>query len=286
MPTPSSPPPGPIPFDGARLRRLAATVEARLGIKMPDTKLTMLHGRLQRRLHQLGLASVAAYEARLADPQHADAEHVELFDLATTNKTDFFREAAHFTLLADEVLPRLADGRASWHARVWCVGCSTGQEVYSLAMVLDDHAQRNPGFAYSIHATDISTRVLREAARATYASELVAPVPPHLRARYLMRGRDTQAGRVRVVPELRARVRFARLNLMDASYDDVPGNFDLVFFRNVLIYFDRPTQRAVVDRICGHARRGAYLFIGHSESLTGQDLPLAQVGTSVFEVQP
>lgn len=273
-----------IGFDRKRVRRLASVVTDQLGIRLPEAKLEMLYSRLQRRLRLLELDSLADYEARLADPRYAAAERTALFDLATTNKTDFFREPAHFDYLVDTALPQLAAGRSRWTLRVWCAGCSSGQEAYTLAMVLADHAARNPGFDFSIVGTDISTAVLAQAAAATYDAALVAPVPAALRARYVMRGRGAQAGKVRIVPELRAKVRLGRLNFMDETYG-VPDDFDVVFFRNVLIYFERPTQEAVINRQMRHLRTGGYLFVAHTESLSGLDVPLTQVGTSVFRRQ-
>ncbi len=269
-----------LPYDELRLRRLAATINSALGIKMPDGKLTMLHGRLQRRLNQLGMRSLVEYEQRLNDPAHGQTEHVHLLDLATTNKTDFFREPAHFGYLTQTALPALSRRGARWTCRVWCAGCSTGQEVYTLAMVLDDHARRHPGFNFEIAATDVSTRVLREAASATYHASLVEPVPAELQQRYLMRGKGARAGMVRVVPELRQKVRFSRLNFMDKQYP--MGELDIVFFRNVLIYFDRPTQKAVLERQAALLRPGGYLFIGHSESAAGLQLPLTNVSSSIL----
>jgi chemotaxis protein methyltransferase CheR len=269
-----------IPYDAVRLRQLAKVITEALGIRMPDVKLTMLQSRLQRRLGQLGLASLGEYEARLRDPAHAAAERVHLLDLATTNKTDFFREPEHFRTLASEVLPTLAAGRSKWTLRLWCAGCSTGQEVYTLAMVLSEYARTQPGFDFSIIATDISTRALKAATEATYDAALAAQIPAPLRQRYVMRGKGTRAGVVRIVPELRAKVRFARLNFMDTSYP-VPGELDVVFFRNVLIYFDRPTQDQVVNRICRHLRPGGYLFVAHTESFSSLDAPLEAVTSSV-----
>ena len=147
--------------DPALLRRLAATITSELGIKMPEDKLTMLRNRLQRRLNELGLRSLDAYAARLRDPAHAEAERIHLFDLATTNKTDFFREPAHFANLTKHALPALSERGDRWHCRVWCAGCSTGQEVYTLAMVLHDYARGHAGFDFEILGTDVSVRVLR-----------------------------------------------------------------------------------------------------------------------------
>jgi len=271
-------------YDPVRLRRLAETITSELGIKMPDGKLTMLHGRMQRRLNQLGLGSLAAYEQRLHDPIHAAEERIQLFDLATTNKTDFFREPAHFTYLVEHALPDLARRRGSWTCRVWCAGCSSGQEVYTLAMVLDDHARTHPGFRFEIIATDISTRILREAAAATYEIALIEPIPAAMRQRYLLYGKRERAGLVRVVPELRAHVKFRRLNFMDTHYP--LGEFDVVFFRNVMIYFDRATQQRVLERQCRLLRPGGYMFVGHTESVSGLNLPLVLMTTSVLRRRP
>lgn len=273
-------PPAPLPFDQARLRKLAATITSELGIKMPDEKLTMLHGRMQRRLNQLGMRSLVEYEARLRDPAHGHAEQIQLFDLATTNKTDFFREPQHFAFLTDKALPALAPRGERWNCRVWCAGCSTGQEVYTLAMVLDDYARTHPGFSFDLLATDISTRVLREAAAATYPAALTHPVSAAFRQRYLLRGKGERAGQVRIVPELRKKVRFQRLNFMDKQYP--VGEVDIVFFRNVLIYFDRPTQKAVLERQARLIRPGGFLFIGHTESAAGLGLSLVNETSSVL----
>ena len=138
-----------------------------------------------------------------------------------------------------------------------------------------------PSSRYSLLATDISTRVLEQARAAIYAEELVEPVPLALRRKYLLRSRNRREARVRVIPELRARARFARLNFMERDYG-IREEFDVIFFRNVMIYFDKPTQETVVNRLCSHLRFGGYLFISHSESLTGLNVPLRLVGNSVF----
>jgi chemotaxis protein methyltransferase CheR len=273
-------PPTPPEHDVVRLRRFATAITRVLGIKLPDAKLTMLHGRLQRRIHQLGLHSLGEYEQRLRNPVHAQSERIRLLDLATTNKTDFFREPVHFEYLTQRALPTMSTRGDRWVCRVWCAGCSTGQEVYTLAMVLADYARSHPGFGYEIVATDVSTRVLREAAAATYPDELVEPVPLALRQRYLMRGKAARGGMVRVVPELRAKVKFRRLNFMAERYP--LGEFDVVFFRNVMIYFDRATQKRVLERQCRLLRPGGYLFIGHTESVAGLDLPLIPETSSIL----
>lgn len=269
-----------IAYDEARLKKFAAAITNHLGIRMPDAKLTMLQSRLQRRIGQLGLSSLSEYETRLADPAHAESERIHFFDLATTNKTDFFREPEHFNYLVDQAIPNLAKGRTQWTLNLWCAGCSTGQEVYTLAIVLSEYARTHPGFDFSIVASDISTRALRAAADATYDAALAEQIPAPLRQRYVMRGKGARAGVVRIVPELRAKARFVRINFMDASYP-IPNDLDLVFFRNVLIYFDRPTQAQVVSRISSHLRPGGYIFVAHTESLSSLNLPLNQQSSSI-----
>lgn len=264
----------------AQLRRLATLITGDLGIQLPDSKLTMLRGRLQRRLNHLGLESLVAYEERLKHPRHAHDEKVALFDLATTNKTDFFREPAHFNYLTETALPALSARGDRWTCRVWCAGCSTGQEVYTLAMVLDDYARRHPGFDFQITGTDISTRVLREAHAATYDATLVEPVPIELRQRYLLRGKGARAGQVRVVKALRHKIELQRLNFMDEHYPI--GEVDIIFFRNVMIYFDKATQQRVLSKMATLLARGGYLFIGHTESAAGLKLPLTVQASSVL----
>jgi chemotaxis protein methyltransferase CheR len=136
-------------------------------------------------------------------------------------------------------------------------------------------------FEFSILATEISTRVLETAARGIYPEERITPVAPALRTKYLLRGRDGSRGLIRVAPELRQRIRFERLNFMDARYE--PGVvFDVIFFRNVMIYFDKPTQEAVIRKLCAHLRPGGYLFVGHSESLAGLSIPVECIETAVY----
>lgn len=264
--------------------RLAQFIQGYSGIKMPPNKVTMVEGRLRRRVRATGLGSVTEYCRYLFDQGGLDAEAVHLIDAITTNKTEFFREPGHFTLLVESVLPELAasrriDGRSP--VKLWSAACSTGAEVYTLAMVLSEFGRKHTGFRASILATDICTEVLRAALLGIYSESMVAPVPRELARRYLMGCRDARRAEVRIVPELRQMARFARLNLMDSAYP-VERDLDVIFCRNILIYFDKPTQEAVLSRLCEHLRPGGHLFLGHSESLAGLNLPLRPVGKSVF----
>jgi chemotaxis protein methyltransferase CheR len=263
--------------------QFAHLITERLGIRMAEGKRTMLEGRLARRIRQLKLSSFEQYRRYLFHPANEESEFVHFADVVTTNKTDFFREPTHFDYLAGAALPTL--GRSSrthsWAAKVWCAGCSSGEEAWTLAMVMSEHGAKNPEFDFSILATDISTRVLVRAREAVYSHAVVEPVPLALRKRYLLSSRDASLKLVRVAPELREKVSFDRLNFMDRTYD-VKTTFDVIFFRNVMIYFSKSTQEAVVNRLCARLRPGGYLFVGHSESLAGLSVPLRQVALAIY----
>lgn len=259
----------------AAFARLGGWVQQSLGIQMPPSKRIMLSGRLRRRVRAVGLDSLDAYASWVLSEAGA-SERRHLVDAATTNKTDFFREPRHYEVLCRRVLPELLSARPR-RLRVWSAASSSGEEAYTLAMVLDKAA---PALAQEFLATDICSKVLALGHAGIYPAARVEPVPPEYARRYLMQGRDG-ASEVRVVPELRSRIDWQQLNLMDEHYD-VPVVFDLIFCRNVLIYFDRPTQEAVVSRLVGHLRPGGFLFIGHSESLTGTCLPLQALEPTVY----
>lgn len=273
-----------ITLDRRRFDRLSTIITRELGIRMPPGKMTMLQSRLQRRMRELNMNSLDEYEQLLTPEKGPSDEMIHFFDVVTTNKTDFFREPQHFDHLSETALPTMAKEwglESRWNFKLWCAGCSSGQEVYTLGMVLSEYAAAHRGFTYSTLATDISTRILHQAKRAIYTEEIVAPVAMPLRRKYLLRSSDPARQLVRVAPELRSKVQFGRLNFMDRSYG-IREEFDVVFHRNVLIYFDKPTQEAVINRICKHLRPGGFLYISHSESLTGLNVPLEVVGNSVY----
>lgn len=255
-----------------------------LGIKMPQSKRVMLQSRLQRRVRELELPSLEFYHERFFnDEAFLKAEREHLLNLATTNKTDFFREAEHFGELTSKVLPAWLSRPTGPVFRVWCAGCSTGEEAYTLAITLLEARERTP-FEFSLLATDVSTRALRRARDAVYTEEQIAPVSQELRRKYFLRSRNPGLKQYRVAPEVRSLVRFGHLNFMARDYG-LRESLDLVFFRNVLIYFDRTTQCEVVSRICRHMNPGAFLFIAHSESLQGQPLPLSTQGSSFYRLE-
>jgi chemotaxis protein methyltransferase CheR len=262
--------------------RFAEYITTELGIKMPDAKQTLVQNRLLRRVRELGMGSVEEYSRYFfASPN--DKEREQFINAITTNKTDFFREPEHFAFLKSAVLPELSPRSELCRSqfRVWSAACSSGEEPYSLAMVLDELAAGHSGFDYAILATDISTKVLQHAKNAIYTEAQIEPVPIALRSRYLLRSRDRESRLVRVAPALRRRVSFYQLNLMDADYR-VNSMFHVIFLRNVLIYFDRNTQEAVINKLCRNLLPGGYLFVGHSESLAGLSVPVFPVQPSIF----
>jgi chemotaxis protein methyltransferase CheR len=266
--------------------RIRALIYQEAGINLTAEKKTMTEMRLRRRLSSLELSSCSEYCEHLFGPGGRETELIHLIDAVTTNKTDFFREPGHFDYLLSRALPDLASLHgARRKALIWSAGCSTGEEAYTLAMLLDEYAQSRPGFQFSILATDISTAVLDKARLGVFKSEHVAPVPPGFQRKYFMRSRNPGSDLMRVVPELRAQVEFRRINLMDADYG-LQAPPEVIFCRNVIIYFDRATQVRLLDKLVRRLMPGGYFFAGHSESLHNMNLPLLPVAPSVYRKAP
>lgn len=259
-------------------------VQSRCGIKMPDAKKTMLESRLRKRLRYLGLSNFREYLEYIESPAGKNGELVSMIDVVTTNKTDFFREAAHFDYLYTNSVPILMNKSGAGKnrdLRIWSAGCSSGEEVYTLAMVLSDYSRSEEKLSFRILGTDISTQVLEKARRAVYAEEKVEPVPAVMKKRYLLRSRDRSNKIVRIVPELRKLVEYGRLNFLDDNYG-INHKFDVIFCRNVLIYFERENQRSILLKLLKHLEPGGYLFTGHSETLHSLNLPLKLKAPSVY----
>jgi chemotaxis protein methyltransferase CheR len=267
-------------------KRIADLIGGEVGIKLPPAKRLMIEGRLRKRVRALGLSGLEAYSAYLFQGDGLRAERPHLINAVTTNKTDFFREPEHFEVLEQRLVPALLELRRSERQpllKIWSAASSTGAEAYTLAMVLADLVAQRHDFRFAILGTDISTSVLEQGERAVYPTELVAPVPPAKQQRYLMHARKPGARpEVRIVPELRRLVQFARLNLMDASYP-FDRDVDVIFLRNVLIYFDKADQEKVIIRLVEHLRPGGYLILGHSESMIGTAVTMRQVAPAVFQ---
>jgi chemotaxis protein methyltransferase CheR len=264
-------------------QKFSAFIYDELGIKLNDSKRTMLEARLQKRLRTLGLHSFEDYYQYVFSPEGMRDELAHMIDVVTTNKTDFFREPAHFDFMMDNALPELTGGNSYGRktVRVWSAGCSTGEEPYTLSMVLSEYGESNPGFDFSILATDISTRALQSAVKALYDEQKVQPVPLALKKKYLLKHKDKSKGLVKIIPELRNTITFRRLNFMDNEYG-IKEQMHIIFCRNVIIYFDKPTQERLLNRLVSNLVRGGYLFMGHSETLNGMSVPVNQVYPTIY----
>ncbi|ANE55378.1 protein-glutamate O-methyltransferase CheR [Methylomonas sp. DH-1] len=247
------------------------------GILVPDDKFDMFYSRLAKRLRLLGLASFKEYCQYLTD--HPADEFTEFINSVTTNLTSFFRENHHFEYLTETVVPELLKKKAAVRqVKIWSAGCSTGEEPYSLAMALKESLPA--GWDLKILATDLDTNVLATAANGVYSADRAAGISEQRLKRWFQKGRGRQANKVRVKPELRAAVTFRQLNLMR----DWPmcGRFDVIFCRNVLIYFDRQTKTKLAERYASLLETGGYLFIGHSESLHQLDTAFEPIGNTIY----
>lgn len=262
--------------------RLSDYIYNNYGIKMPLAKKIMLQSRLQKRLRALNMSSFEEYVDYVFG-KNGHEEIVLMMDQVSTNKTDFFREPHHFDFVVETVLPEFVDrSPLTRNLKIWSAGCSSGEEAYTLAMVLESHRETIRSFDYHIHCTDISTKVLQIAVNAVYKEDRVDVVPLDMKRKFLLRSKDATKRTVRIVPELRAKTSFDRLNLMDAYYD-VPDCYDMIFCRNVLIYFDKFTQERVISKLLAKLKSGGYFFLGHSESILGMNLPLKQIKPTVFK---
>jgi chemotaxis protein methyltransferase CheR len=261
------------------LRRL---IHAHAGIALAPWKRYLVHSRLARRLQELGLSTFAEYHARLI----ADATGAELtrfINAMTTNKTEFFRESHHFDYLRSTWLPARGPCRraSDRHLRLWSAGCSTGEEPYSLAITLLAALDEPASWDVRILASDIDTEVLDRAGEGVYPLEQVAPVPRPLLPRYFLRGTGPRNGLVRVKPSVRSLVTFRRINFLEEPWP-IRARFDVIFCRNVLIYFDRDTQHRVLSRLVLQLKDDGLLFLGHAEGVHGLAGGLAREGATIY----
>lgn len=263
------------------IRRL---VYAQSGINLGDQKMQLVRARLGKRVREGGFRSFREYY-RHAEQDPTGEELCALLDAISTNTTHLFRESRHFTFLRQVLLRWLSD--KTWCAqratvRIWSAACSSGEEAYSIAMAAHDALQTRPGINLKILATDLSTRMLSRAWLGVYEVHRVGTVPPPLRNRYLQKVQRDGQTCLQIVPELRQVVTFSRFNLMTATFPFRHG-FDAIFCRNVMIYFDRPTQETLVNKLARHLVPGGYLLIGHSESLNGIPHSLSYVEPTVYQ---
>lgn len=266
----------------SQFKKLSEFIYTEYGIKMPPEKKIMLQSRLQKRLRALKIASYKEYIDYLFSKEGMKNELFHMIDMVSTNKTDFFREPTHFDILTKEILPTLIQkGIVKGAVKVWSAGCSSGEEPYTIAIVMNEFCRLNTNCNFSILGSDISIRMLQHAATAVYDAEKVEVIPYDLKKKYLLKSKDAVNKTVRIAPFLRNKISFKRINFMSSTYN-IMEKQDIIFCRNVLIYFDRETQERVIGNLCNNLKIGGYFFLGHSESIMNMNLPLKQIKPTVF----
>ncbi|PLW84438.1 chemotaxis protein CheR [Kineobactrum sediminis] len=246
------------------------------GIELSEAKRNLVYGRLVRRVRALGLSSFDDYCLRLDSGDSQELEHC--VNALTTNLTSFFREVHHFDFLKNELLPRLINEKKDRRLRVWSAGCSTGEEPYSLAMVL---AETMPAdWDIRILGTDLDSQVVATGHAGQYTQERITGITEARRKRWFLRGKGASEGQVKVREELRDLTSFKRLNLLDPW--PMKGSFDLVFCRNVVIYFSKDTQRTLFERFAEQLNSDGHLFIGHSETLYNVSDRFKLLGNTIY----
>ena len=272
-----------VRMDDESFVRLSSFVTREYGIKLPPTKKSMLESRLNKKVKSLGMDNYKQFLDYIFSDAGKQGDLFHVIDLITTNKTDFFREPEHFKFLAGTYLSKWCqeDGRRCMN--IWSAGCSSGEEPYTLIMVMEEFRRRNPHFAYSLMGSDVSIRMIQSAFKGVYTVDKISTVPADMKRTYFLRSK-TQPDIVRVKPEYRKRIMYKRINFMDETYGLLNQDYDIIFCRNVLIYFDKATQERVIRKFISHLRPGGLLFLGHSESIMGMDVPLRQIQPTVYQV--
>lgn len=274
----------PPELSDSQFQHLSEFIHTNVGIKMPAEKRLMVQSRLANRLKVLGMNNYDDYlKFTFSNTAQGSEEIALMINAITTNLTVFFRENSHFEYLSNVVLPELAQQNLK-KVELWSAGCSSGQEPYTLSIVMQEFIRQNQNSIndYSILATDISSKVLDKAIDAVYPMNEIENLSYDIKKRYFLKSKNQENPTVRVKPETRQKVNFARLNFMDSSYPKTTQK-NVIFCRNVLIYFDKKTQESVVRKLLEHLAPGGYLFLGHSETIFGMDLPLKTVGPTIFK---
>lgn len=269
-----------ISITDAQYNKLAKLVYSLSGINLGDSKKELLKARLAKRMRTTGIRNVSEFISRMEKDKSGE-ELIGFLDSITTNKTDFYREPQHFEFLSKEVLPDLdklcgPTGQFS----MWCAAASTGEEPYTLAITLMESYNYWSRRGVSFLASDIDTQVLKHAQRGIYSNDRVAGIPRNILTKYFQKGSNRWAGHVRAKAPLRNMIEFRKINLMDAF--EFNESLHVIFCRNVMIYFDKPTQQVLVEKFYNCLRKGGYLFVGHSESLTGIKHRLRFVRPAVY----
>lgn len=275
---------GQFQITDSEFRALRDFIHAHTGIALSDHKRALVCARLAKRLRQNQLTNFSDYYTLLNEHDSLGRERTEMINCITTNKTDFFREPHHFRFMSEKLLSSLhasGPGRAR-RLRIWSAGSSTGEEAYSIAMTVLQVVPAGERWDVKILASDIDTTVLARGEQGIYTREQARGIPEPLLHRYFKKGVGANAEKVQIKSEVADMVRFRHLNLLDETWP-FQGAFDIVFCRNVIIYFDRDTQRALVERFARVLRPDGYLMLGHSESLPHAIGGLRHVGQSVYQ---
>lgn len=261
--------------------RLSTLIYNELGMKMPPQKKILLEGRLYKRLRELKINTFKEYIDYVLAEGEYNGELITMFDLVTTNKTDFFRESQHFDFFSDTFLGNYSNSYPNQTLKIWSAGCSSGEEVYTLGMIIQEFNDNIKKIEFQILGSDISLRMIHAASLAIYPDTRIGDIPYQLKKKYLLKNKDFTKKMIRIAPELRAKTKFLRHNLMEDNYNEM-GMFDAIFCRNVLIYFDSETQKKVIKKLISQLKSGGYLFLGHSESVNNSFFDLTHVQPSVY----
>lgn len=264
--------------------RFGELVYTQTGISLGPHKRQLLQARLGKRLRTLGLDSFSAYYDHLTQNDASGEELIRFINAITTNKTEFFREPHHFRYLQEQWAPArraMAARTGDRTVRFWSAGCSSGEEPYTLALVLSESLRTEAGWDVKILASDVDTEMLARAESGIFPSERTSSIPPPLLSRYFLRGVGGQAGFVKVRRALRELVTFRRINFNDEMWP-IRTRFDGIFCRNVLIYFNRETQRRILERLLSFLKLDGVLFLGHSESIVGLVDGFLYLGNTIY----
>jgi chemotaxis protein methyltransferase CheR len=264
----------------AQFTKFSELIYRQAGIHLKPEKIELLNTRLGKRLRACGIESFKKYYDLVINDR-SGTELVQLIDCVSTNFTSFFREQAHFNFLTSVVFPEFSKvHRGQKEMLLWSAACSSGEEPYTLAMVIAEFLENDPGWGYQIMATDISTKVLAQAERGIYPMDRLEKVPLNMLRKYFQKGMGQSAGHAKVKAQLKQRTTFKRFNLMDDFPWQEPVH--VIFCRNVMIYFNRSTQEKLIAKFYDCLAPGGYLFIGHSESLTSLDHRFKQAAATAY----
>jgi chemotaxis protein methyltransferase CheR len=270
-----------LKFSNRDFRYISALVSEHAGISLNHSKKELVYGRLSKRIRLLGLESFQQYCEVLKNGDQD--EFVNCVNAITTNVTSFFRENHHFEMLQESVIPGVLASKREQQSReinIWSAGCSTGEEAYSIAMTIRECVPDISEWKIKILATDLDSNVLDQASRGVYQQDSLEGVSETRRKRWFLKGKESNAGLARLVPDIRNMVRFEQLNLVGTWNMHV--RFDLVFCRNVMIYFDKQTRQGMVEGFADRLLPQGYLFVGHSESLSGLSELFSPIGTTIY----